>query len=109
MRSEIIVQKIKRNVVRKVDVVNQIAKKTGVEKRDVKEVVELFFDMIKDSLCKGENAYFRGFGSFVIKKRAKKIGRIISTNTAIVVPAHNIPKFKPTKSLAASVKKNVKA
>ena len=93
---------------RKVEVVNQIAKKTGLERKVVREAVEIFFSLVRDSLTKGENAYFRGFGSFKLKRRAQKIGRIISTNTAIVVPAHYIPKFKPAKKLAAAVKKNVK-
>lgn len=93
----------------KTDVVTQIAKKTGLEKRDVKEVVEVFFGIVKDSLTKGENVYFRGFGSFTVKKRAQKIGRNITKNTSIVVPAHYIPYFKPAKSFSVTVKKNVKA
>jgi DNA-binding protein HU-beta len=93
----------------KTDVVSQISKKTGLEKRDVKEVVEVFFTIIKDSLNQGENVYFRGFGSFTLKKRAQKIGRNITKNTSIVVPAHFIPYFKPSKSFANKVKKSVKA
>jgi DNA-binding protein HU-beta len=93
----------------KTDVVSQISKKTGLEKRDVKEVVEVFFDIIKDSLVQGENVYFRGFGSFTLKKRAKKIGRNITKNTSIVVPEHFIPYFKPSKSFANKVKTSVKA
>ncbi|MBL6963538.1 MAG: integration host factor subunit beta [Bacteroidetes bacterium] len=93
----------------KTDVVSQISKKTGLEKRDVKEVVEVFFDIVKDSLIQGENVYFRGFGSFTLKKRAQKIGRNITKNTSIVVPAHFIPYFKPSKSFASKVKENVKA
>jgi DNA-binding protein HU-beta len=93
----------------KTDVVSQIAKKTGLEKRDVKEVVETYFTIVKDSLTKGENVYFRGFGSFTLKKRAKKIGRNITKNTSIVVPEHYIPYFKPAKSFSSKVKKIVKA
>ena len=93
----------------KTDVVSQISKKTGLEKRDVKEVVEVFFDIVKDALIQGENVYFRGFGSFTLKKRAKKIGRNITKNTSIVVPAHFIPYFKPSKSFASKVKEKVKA
>jgi len=88
----------------KTDVVSQISKKTGIEKKDVKVMVELFFDIVKDSIINGENVYFRGFGSFTLKKRAKKIGRNITKNTSIVVPEHNIPYFKPAKSFSASVK-----
>ena len=93
----------------KTDVVSHIAKKTGLEKRDVKEVVETFFTIVKDSLTKGENVYFRGFGSFTLKKRAKKIGRNITKNTSIVVPEHYIPYFKPAKTFSVKVKKIVKA
>jgi DNA-binding protein HU-beta len=93
----------------KIDVINQIAKKTGLEKRDVKEAVEVFFDIVKDSLEKGDNVYFRGFGSFTLKKRAKKIGRNITKNVSIVVPEHFIPYFKPAKTFATKVKKSVKA
>jgi DNA-binding protein HU-beta len=93
----------------KTDVVSQISKKTGLEKRDVKEVVEVFFSIVKDSLIHGDNVYFRGFGSFTLKKRAQKIGRNITKNTSIVVPAHFIPYFKPSKSFAIKVKKIVKA
>lgn len=92
----------------KIDVINQISKKTGLEKRDVKEAVEVFFDIVKDSLEKGESVYFRGFGSFTLKKRAKKIGRNITKNVSIVVPEHYIPYFKPAKTFAGKVKKSVK-
>ena len=92
----------------KSDVISQIAKKTGFEKRDVKEVIEMYFDVVKDSLVSGDNVYFRGFGSFILKKRARKIGRNITKNTSIVVPEHYIPFFKPSKSFSNRVKDNVK-
>lgn len=92
----------------KTDVVSEISKKTGLEKRDIKEVVETFFDIIKDALVEGENVYFRGFGSFTLKKRAQKIGRNITKNTSIVVPEHYIPYFKPSKSFANKVKDSIK-
>ncbi len=92
----------------KTDVVTEISKKTGLEKRDVKEVVETFFDIVKGSLIDGENVYFRGFGSFTLKKRAQKIGRNITKNTSIVVPEHFIPYFKPSKSFSNKVKSTVK-
>ncbi len=92
----------------KTDVVNEISKRTGLEKRDVKEVVENFFDIVKTSLINGENVYFRGFGSFTLKKRAQKIGRNITKNTSIVVPEHYIPYFKPSKEFSNKVKTSVK-
>ena len=90
------------------EIVAEIANKIGVEKVAVQETVEAFMEAVKGSLAKGENVYLRGFGSFIVKKRAKKTGRNISKNTTIVIPAHNIPAFKPAKSFVNEVKANVK-
>ena len=92
----------------KADIVNEIAEKTGVEKQSVQETVEAFMSVIKDSMTKGDNVYLRGFGSFIIKRRAEKTGRNISKNTTIKIPAHNIPAFKPAKVFVEGVKTNVK-
>jgi len=92
----------------KAEIVADIANKTGIEKIAVQKTVEAFMDAIKDSMKGGENVYLRGFGSFVIKKRAEKTGRNISKNTTIIIPAHNIPSFKPAKSFVSEVKENVK-
>ena len=67
-------------------------------------IVEAFMDSIKTSLTQKNNVYLRGFGSFIVKKRAKKVARNISKNTTITIPEHNIPAFKPAKSFAAKVK-----
>ncbi len=93
----------------KADVINQIADKTGIEKVDVQQVVEAFFSVIKDSMTDGENVYVRGFGSFVVKKRAKKVARNISKNTSIVIDEHYIPSFKPSKHFIEEVKAKVKS
>lgn len=93
----------------KADVINQIADKTGIEKVDVQQVVEAFFSVIKDSMTEGENVYVRGFGSFVVKKRAKKVARNISKNTSIVIDEHFIPSFKPSKQFIEEVKAKVKS
>ena len=92
----------------KADIVNEVAKATGLEKIAVQNVVESFMDCVKDSLAKDKNVYLRGFGSFIVKKRAKKTARNISKNTTIIIPAHNIPAFKPAKVFMAKVKSNVK-
>jgi len=92
----------------KADVVEQISAKTGIEKAVVLKTVESFMDTVKDNMTKGENVYLRGFGSFIIKKRAKKTGRNISKNTSVVIPAHNIPAFKPARDFSNDVKKKVK-
>lgn len=92
----------------KADIVNEISKNTGIEKVTVQKTVEAFMGTIKDSLENGENVYLRGFGSFVVKKRAEKTARNISKNTTIIIPAHNIPSFKPAKTFVSIVKNNVK-
>jgi len=92
---------------RKADLVSIISEKTGVPKVDVLVSLETFFTEVKDTLGSGENVYVRGFGSFVIKKRAKKIGRHIKKNEAIEIPEHYIPAFKPAKIFIDHVKDNV--
>lgn len=88
----------------KADIVSEIAKSTGVEKVQVQAIVEAFMESIKTSLTEKNNVYLRGFGSFIVKKRGKKVARNISKNTTITIPEHNIPAFKPAKSFAAKVK-----
>ena len=92
----------------KAEIVAEIANKTGIEKVAVQACVESFMDTVKNSLVNGENVYLRGFGSFTIKQRAQKTGRNISKNTTIIIPAHNIPSFKPAKTFVNEVKSNVK-
>jgi DNA-binding protein HU-beta len=92
----------------KAEIVAEIAQRTGMEKVNVLEIVESFMDVMKASMKKGNNVYLRGFGSFIIKRRAEKTGRNISKNTTIIIPAHNIPSFKPAKSFVEEVKNNVK-
>jgi len=88
----------------KADIVAEIATRTGIEKVDVQETVEAFFRVVKGSMIEGENVYVRGFGSFVVKKRAKKTARNISKNTAIIIPEHFVPSFKPAKTFVERVK-----
>ncbi len=92
---------------RKADLVNAISEKTGIAKVDVLVSLEALFKEIKTSLQDGENVYIRGFGSFVIKKRAKKVGRHIKKGASIEIPEHYIPSFKPAKIFVEQVKKNV--
>ncbi len=88
----------------KADIVNEIAKNTGIDKVTVLTTVEAFMETVKSSLSKNDNVYLRGFGSFVIKQRAEKTARNISKNTTIIIPAHNIPSFKPAKTFVSVVK-----
>ncbi|MCF6307179.1 MAG: integration host factor subunit beta [Flavobacteriaceae bacterium] len=92
----------------KADIVAKISDKLGMEKGDVQATVETFMSEVKNSLEGGNNVYLRGFGSFIVKKRAEKTGRNISKNTTIKIPAHNIPAFKPAKVFVEGVKTNVK-
>ena len=92
----------------KADLVTEIAEKTGVEKVAVQAAVEAFMKSVKNSLSSGQNVYLRGFGSVIVKKRAEKKGRNITKNKTIVIPEHFIPAFKPAKTFAEKVKKNVK-
>ncbi|MEI7803466.1 MAG: HU family DNA-binding protein [Bacteroidota bacterium] len=89
---------------RKADLINKISEKTGLPKNDVLITMESFFKEVKESLKLGDNVYIRGFGSFVVKKRASKIGRIITRNESIVIPEHYIPAFKPAKVFVDRVK-----
>ena len=92
---------------RKSDLVAAISEKTGVPKVDVLVTLESFFSEVKDTLSSGENVYVRGFGSFVIKKRAKKVGRHIKQGKSVVIPEHYVPSFKPAKVFVDHVKENV--
>ena len=92
----------------KADIVADIAVETGLERVEALKAVEAFMNSIKASLSKGENVYLRGFGSFIVKERAEKTGRNISKNTTIIIPAHNIPSFKPAKMFVEEVKSSVK-
>ncbi len=92
----------------KADIVNEISKNTGIEKITVQKSVEALMEAIKNSLVNNKNVYLRGFGSFIVKKRAKKTARNISKNTTIIIPQHFIPAFKPAKSFVNKVKSNVK-
>ena len=92
----------------KADIVNEVAKATGIEKTAVQNVIESFMESVKDSLANDNNVYLRGFGSFIVKKRAKKTARNISKNTTLIIPEHNIPSFKPAKVFMSKVKSSVK-
>jgi DNA-binding protein HU-beta len=90
--------------VTKADVVARISENTGIDKADVYTTVEAFFTVVKNSMAEGDNIYIRGFGSFVNKKRARKIGRHIAKNEAIVIEEHFVPSFKPSKVFVEKIK-----
>ena len=88
----------------KAEIVNEVAKATGIEKIAVQTVIESFMECVKDSLAKGNPVYLRGFGTFTVKHRAAKTARNISKNTTLVIEAHDFPAFKPSKSFIAKMK-----
>ena len=88
----------------KADIVNEITQKTGIEKATVLATVEAFMETVKDSLAGGNEVFLRGFGSFILKKRATKTARNISKKTTIIIPEHHIPAFKPAKVFLQSIK-----
>jgi DNA-binding protein HU-beta len=92
----------------KADIINGISQSTGIAKVTVEKTVEAFMETVKESLTGGSNVYLRGFGSFIVKERAEKLARNISKNTTVIVPAHNIPSFKPAKEFVSQVKEQVK-
>ncbi len=92
---------------RKADLINQISLKTGIPKVDVLVTLENLFKTIKLTLADGENIYIRGFGSFITKKRASKIGRNIRKNIAVNIPETRIPAFKPSKEFVQEIKDSV--
>ncbi len=92
----------------KADIVNEVSKNTGIEKIVVQRTVEAMMESIKMTLERGDNVYLRGFGSFVVKKRAEKTARNISQQTTLIIPEHFIPSFKPAKTFVNKVKENVK-
>jgi DNA-binding protein HU-beta len=89
----------------KADIVNEIARATGLDRASVLTTVEQFMEVVKGSLANGENVYLRGFGSFIIKERKAKTARNITKKTSLIVPAHNIPAFKPCPSFKEEVAK----
>lgn len=88
----------------KADIVNEISRSTGLDKAAVLATLEKFMEVVKDSMADGQNVYLRGFGSFILKKRKEKTARNISKNTAIRIPEHNVPSFKPAKVFLEQVR-----
>ncbi|MBP3785909.1 MAG: integration host factor subunit beta [Bacteroidaceae bacterium] len=88
----------------KQDIVSAISNETGIDKSTVQTCVEAMMRTISASMVSGENVYLRGFGSFILKTRAKKVGRNISKNVELIIPEHKIMAFKPAQTLAEKVK-----
>jgi len=93
----------------KAEVISMIAKKTGLDREEVSTSLETFWSTIKTVMADGENVYIRGFGSFIVKKRAAKLARIISENKSIMVEAHCVPSFRPAKEFVQKIKASPRA
>ena len=89
----------------KAELCKRISEQTGCEEKEVLAIVECFMMKVKEALINDKNLYLRGFGSFIIKQRAEKLARNITKNTAVIIPAHNIPAFKPAKEFVNQISK----
>ena len=89
----------------KLELIKEICSRTGVDTASATATIEAMMSVMKDTMSKGECVYLRGFGSFILKHRAQKTARNISKNQTIIVPAHDLPAFKPCKEFADMLKK----
>ncbi len=93
----------------KADLVKEVIEKTGYDQQEVSDALESLVEVIKDSMKDGNEIFIRGFGSFIIKKRATKKARDLVRNSIVVIPEHYIPFFRPSKEFKAAVKKGNKS
>ena len=91
----------------KADIIAKISDETGLERLEVQKTVESFMTVVKKNMAEGNDVFLRGFGSFIVKKRAEKTGRLIKAQKSIIIPAHNIPAFKPAKVFLEEVRNKV--
>ncbi|MDR0412806.1 MAG: HU family DNA-binding protein [Dysgonamonadaceae bacterium] len=91
----------------KADIVSAISKNTGIDKASVLASVEGFMDQVMSSMNNGENVYLRGFGSFVVKKRASKAARHIKNETTIIIPERYVPTFKPSQYFCENLRNSL--
>jgi DNA-binding protein HU-beta len=94
--------------VTKADIIAEITQRTGLGKEGVQQVVEEFFELVKEKMEEGDSLYVRGFGSFVNKYRARKQARDIAKGEPIWIEAHYVPSFKPSKTFVERIKNNEK-
>jgi DNA-binding protein HU-beta len=91
----------------KADIVSAISKSTGIDRASVLAAVEGFMGEVMKSMNNGENVYLRGFGSFVVKKRAAKAARHIKNETTIIIPERYVPTFKPSQYFAENLRQGM--
>ena len=88
----------------KADLVDKIADKTGLTKKDSNAAVEAVFDSIQEFLAEEEKVQLIGFGTFEVRERAARKGRNPQTGEEIQIPATKVPAFKAGKNLKEAVK-----
>ncbi len=88
----------------KADLVNTIYEKVGFSKKESARIVELVFEIIKDTLEKGEKIKISGFGNFVVREKRSRIGRNPQTNEEITISARKVLTFKPSQVLRNALK-----
>ncbi len=89
----------------KSELVENIAKKTGLSLKDANASVSAFMGIIKESLGNGDPVVLVGFGSFVVRDRAARTGHNPRTGETLNIPAVKVPAFRPGKSLKDAVNK----
>jgi DNA-binding protein HU-beta len=92
----------------KAEVISKIIEETGIDRSEVSAAIESLLEVIKDSMADGNEIFIRGFGSFIIKKRARKTARHIRKDTAMIVPEHYIPQFRPSPEFVEKIKTSKK-
>ena len=85
------------------ELINAVAERANINKKDAEIAVSATFEAITDALCEGEKIQLVGFGSFEVKKREARVGRNPKTKETIEIPATKVPVFKAGKLLKDSV------
>ncbi|MCR5451501.1 MAG: HU family DNA-binding protein [Lachnospiraceae bacterium] len=89
----------------KAELVNVIANKVGLQKKDTEAVLKAFTDVVAEELKKGEKVQIVGFGTFDVNERAARTGRNPQTGEDMVIAAAKVPKFKAGKALKENINK----
>ncbi len=87
----------------KADIVERVYKEAGFSKKEAADLVDLVFNVIKDTLSKGEKVKISGFGNFSIRDKATRVGRNPQTGEAMDISARRVLTFKPSQVLKEDV------
>ena len=87
----------------KQELVNYVADKTGLSKKDAEASISSFIDGVRSSLKKGGSVTLVGFGTFSVSNRSARTGRNPQTGATIQIPARKVPVFKAGKGLKEAV------